>query len=175
MICVESERSEQSRAADTFPSAPAGDIDARSGHAPGRREILSLEIGWGIEAPAVIRAALSTVELGDTRDDVLLIASELVTNAVTHSGGSDTDHIHAQVTLDAHGVRVSVRDPGFSDDRPRVQVTDAMSLSGWGLRIVEQLAHRWGFEDDHGIRVWAEVRFATAAIDLRPAPSLPVT
>ena len=84
------------------------------------------------------------------RDDVLLIASELVTNAVTHSGGSDLDHIHVQVTLDAHGVRVSVRDPGFSDDRPRVQVTDDMSLSGWGLRIIEQLAHRWGYEHDHG-------------------------
>lgn len=122
------------------------------------RELLVLEVGCGSEAPALVRAALSQIrELGAAREDAILVASELVTNAVVHSGGSPADTIQVRTVLTRGDVSISVHDPGLSDDTPRLRATNALGASGQGLRIVNQLARRWGFERDRGNRVWAEL------------------
>jgi anti-sigma regulatory factor (Ser/Thr protein kinase) len=122
------------------------------------RELLVLEVGCGREAVAVARAALRQIkELGTARDDAILVASELVTNAVVHSGGSPADMIQVRAALVGRDVSISVHDPGLSGDTPHLRDTNVMQPGGHGLRIVKRLARRWGFELDRGRRVWAEL------------------
>ena len=122
------------------------------------RELLVLKVACGREAPTLVRAAFRQIrELGASRDDAILVASELVTNAVVHSGGSAGDVIHVRAVLSGGGVVISVHDPGLSGDTPHLLKADAMRAGGRGLHIVQQLARRWGFELDRGHRVWAEL------------------
>jgi anti-sigma regulatory factor (Ser/Thr protein kinase) len=122
------------------------------------RELLLLEVTCGREAPAIVRAALRQIKgLGVARDDTMLVVSELVTNAVVHSGATPADTMQVGVVLVEGGVLISVQDPGLSGDTPHPKDTGVMQPDGRGLRIVGQLARRWGFELDRGHRVWAEI------------------
>lgn len=92
-------------------------------------------------------------QLAVDQDVVVLLVSELVTNALLHAG-TDFD-----VTLAyEHGVlRVSVHDQASALPLPRVHSHDALS-TGRGLMLVEALARRWGVEqDDSGKTVWFEL------------------
>nr|WP_276611022.1 SpoIIE family protein phosphatase [Kineococcus siccus] len=74
----------------------------------------------------------------DVTDTVVLLTSELVTNAVLH-GRSD---VRITVRATAAGVLVEVAD---DNDRPPVrQSDDETALSGRGLSLVEGSATRWG-------------------------------
>jgi anti-sigma regulatory factor (Ser/Thr protein kinase) len=122
------------------------------------RELLVLDVGCGREAPGLVRAAVSQIkELGAAREDAILVASELVTNAVVHSGGSPADTIQVRAVLIRGDVLISVHDRGLSSDAPHVRDADVSRAGGWGLGIVKRLARRWGFERDRGHRVWAEL------------------
>jgi anti-sigma regulatory factor (Ser/Thr protein kinase) len=132
-------------------------LAANAPPAPGR-ELLVLEVGCDREAPAAARAALRQIkELGAAQDDAILVASELVTNAVVHSGGTPADAIQVRAVLMGGGISISVHDPGLSGDTPHPRDTGVLEAEGRGLRIVERLARRWGFEFDCGHRVWAEL------------------
>jgi anti-sigma regulatory factor (Ser/Thr protein kinase) len=93
--------------------------------------------------------------------DAMLVASELVSNAVVHSGGTEQDHLWVHVTLRDGRLCISVRDPGRSGQvaKPR-RANDA--FGGLGLRLVEQLSQRWGTERNGGQRVWAELAVAAS-------------
>lgn len=122
------------------------------------RELLVLQVGCGCEAPAIVRAAFRQIrELGAAGDDAVLVASELVTNAVVHSGGSPADTIHIRSVLVRGEVSISVHDPGLSGDTPHLRDTGVMEAGGRGLRIVARVARRWGCELDSGHRVWVEL------------------
>ena len=84
-----------------------------------------------------------------------LLVTELVANSVRHTG---SDRVRLKVLVGRSAVLVEVSDsgPGF-DYRPRRR-TDA-DESGWGLFLVERLAHRWGVgRDGPSTRVWFELR-----------------
>lgn len=86
----------------------------------------------------------------DRVDDVALLTSELVTNAVTHARSA------ADVTLrrDGRAVRVEVRDRDVAP--PRKRRPD--ERGGRGLHLVEAIADRWGIETRHpGKVVWFEI------------------
>lgn len=90
----------------------------------------------------------------DEGDDVVvLLANELVTNAILHTG-SDFDVV---VDVDAGRVRVEVRDG--STHRPTRHDRGPRSTSGRGLALVEALASAWGVEriPGDGKAVWFEV------------------
>jgi anti-sigma regulatory factor (Ser/Thr protein kinase) len=127
------------------------------------RELLQLEVRCGREAPAIVRAALRQITgLGVAHDHTILVTSELVTNAVVHSGATAADTMQVRVVLIEGAVSISVQDPGLSSDTPHAKDTGVMQPDGRGLRIVGQLARRWGFELDRGHRVWAEIATAPA-------------
>ena len=92
------------------------------------------------------REFVATVLADDAFDGdaeaVLLLVSELTTNAVRHAGTP------FEVTVDVHGtdVRVAVIDHDGSH-LPRVQQPGANDTSGRGLLIVEQLAATWGSDE----------------------------
>ena len=79
--------------------------------------------------------------------------SELVTNAVRHGVA---DHVALNVRVLPEWIRVDVADegPGFTSGRnPETPGVDG----GWGLFLVDQLAKRWGVQDEGGTHVWFEL------------------
>ncbi len=86
-------------------------------------------------------------------DTILLLTSEVATNAVLHTGGRFEVRVEV---LDAGDVRVSVRDDSSRVPQPRAAPVDA--TTGRGLKLVDSLASAWGV-DDHpdGKIVWFEV------------------
>ena len=96
---------------------------------------------------------LSRWRCDDLLDDVQLLVSELVTNAVVHAGSD----VEIAVRLLSDVVRIEVVDRSPTTDlRPRDPRADAES--GRGLLLVETLASAWGVEPlDHGKSVWFEV------------------
>lgn len=114
-------------------------------------------------APWSVRLARHAVgELIDTCDGVddvrrehaLLIVTEIVTNAVEHVGGTAPVTLDMMMTGD-RWLHASVADvsPG-----PPVLRPFGADGRGWGMRIVDGLAARWGVEyQSSGKRVWFEI------------------
>ena len=129
----------------TLPPHPAA-----AGHA--RRWLTDLLIQW---------------DLADAADDLRVVVSELVSNAV----------LHARTALDvalsiAEGVlELSVSDRDPRSPRPRPQRADDSATSGRGLVLVEALSDDWGISQRmDGKDVWFRVaapagwRYAQACV-----------
>jgi anti-sigma regulatory factor (Ser/Thr protein kinase) len=121
-------------------------------------DLISLAVPCDLHAPAVVRAALTKIHDGGwSLDDGQLVASELVGNAVRHSGCAP-DH-HLQVTVSRRGGRllIAVDDPGLSGQAAEVVVDGHPEAGGWGIHIIGTLSEAWGTERSDGYRVWAEL------------------
>ncbi|MFD0850992.1 ATP-binding protein [Actinomadura adrarensis] len=91
-------------------------------------------------------------------EDVVLLLSEVFTNAVVHSTGDKVE-----VSLFAVGccVRVEVVDGG-SETLPH-DASDPWGQSGQGLPIIQALADDWGYEPlERGLKVWFVVQVLSA-------------
>ena len=89
----------------------------------------------------------------DLDHTVCLLVSELVTNSVRHSGQGPDGKIVMAARLRDDFARVEIRDNGRGFD-PEVR----HDAAGFGLRMLDALAARWGVDrDDNGTRVWFEV------------------
>lgn len=89
----------------------------------------------------------------DLNHTVCLLTSEVVTNSIRHAKLQENDRIVLAARLGPDFVRVEVRDPGEGFD-PDVR----HGASGYGLRMLDMLASRWGVDrHDNGCRVWFEV------------------
>ena len=106
--------------------------------------------------PAAVGAARRLMRDGvdaDLAHTVCLLTSEVVTNSIRHAGLTARDRIVLAARLGPEFVRVEVRDPGDGFD-PDVR----HGASGYGLRMLDMLASRWGVDrDENGCRVWFEV------------------
>jgi anti-sigma regulatory factor (Ser/Thr protein kinase) len=117
-------------------------------------------------APALARAGVrSTVP--DIPDqaiaDLELLVTEVVTNAVRHSGQCPTDEIVVRVSA-SDRVRVEVLDRGPTFDRPAAPDRFDPSPSGWGLFLLERLTRAWGIEAERtGKKVWFELDVASSS------------
>ena len=103
------------------------------------------------DAPARARAVVTGLLVGlepHVAREVKLMVSELVTNAVRHGDGSATLVVHRG----AGRLNVAVSDEG--GDQPKLRIPSADG--GWGLRIVDSCATRWGVEEGN-THVWFEV------------------
>ncbi|CAM5492360.1 non-specific serine/threonine protein kinase OS=Streptomyces rochei OX=1928 GN=G3I25_03230 PE=3 SV=1 [Streptomyces rochei] len=88
-------------------------------------------------------------------DDVLLVVSELVTNAYRY-GTEPDDSLLVAVLTTPERVRVEVHDP--TRKRPRMRNESGERARGRGLHIVDALADRWGTNDrEFGKAVWVEM------------------
>jgi anti-sigma regulatory factor (Ser/Thr protein kinase) len=113
-----------------------------------RNAVRGFADGWRVEgwAPKGFDAERSC--------DLALVFTELLTNAVLHSGSAAGDAVRVRLALDANGIHGSVTDPGrgFRSDvearRPRVD-------GGLGLFIVGRLVRAWGVRQvPGGTEVW---------------------
>jgi PAS domain S-box-containing protein len=127
-----------------------------TGPVPGR-EPIELSLSARIEAPGeareVARAAIARWGLtADTADTVALVVSELVTNAVLHTGSAPT------LRMRTSGGTVYVE---LSDDDsrpPRMRDPDDDDDGGRGLHLVEALCRRWSTRTTRtGKVVWCEI------------------
>jgi anti-sigma regulatory factor (Ser/Thr protein kinase) len=105
------------------------------------------------EARSFVAKALG--ELHPSLDDAVLLTSELVTNAVTHTrshcqGGTVTVLIRES----GGGLRVEVADQGSELGTPVVR-GPVQAADGHGLFLVQTLADQWGYlRDGSGTTVW---------------------
>ncbi|WP_148573507.1 ATP-binding protein [Nocardioides caldifontis] len=91
-------------------------------------------------------------------DDVTLLVSELVTNAVVHAG---TDIELTCAVLEDGGVRVEVDDA--SSHLPSARSYGSRAGTGRGLRLLQDLADTWGADATRtGKRVWFELGASSA-------------
>jgi anti-sigma regulatory factor (Ser/Thr protein kinase) len=123
----------------------------------------AFQLNGGLEASLAARQALVERD-GElpaaVRQDVLLLLTELVTNAVRHGGVDSRRPVRVEVRRWRRLVRVEVADRGAgfsavpSPRRPRDEP------GGWGLFLVERIADRWGVEHTSpGACVWFEIEF----------------
>jgi anti-sigma regulatory factor (Ser/Thr protein kinase) len=115
-------------------------IEARTDSPARARRIVARELG----------SALAPERL----EDVKLLVSELVTNGVRHANG------RGPITLDLRingNVRCAVTDHGPG---PATR-EDLTGHGGWGLKLVERLASRWGLtRSREATQVWFETAAA---------------
>jgi anti-sigma regulatory factor (Ser/Thr protein kinase) len=93
-------------------------------------------------------------------DDVLVLVSEVASNAVKHSASGDGGAFEVAVAVSGESVRVEVGDQGSASE-PRLaddELPADVLTGGRGLRIVDMLAAKWGHAGDElGRVVWFEV------------------
>lgn len=132
--------------------------DARVPNSPLVAE-LSIRVPGGPDAPAEARSALRRFhpELApELMQVVVLLASELVSNAVRHAAAS---WIPIRFEVMPGYVRVEVMDEGPMFDARTAASEPAPTgrAGGWGLRLVDEMADRWGVADGYGKSVWFEI------------------
>jgi serine/threonine-protein kinase RsbW len=90
-------------------------------------------------------------------DDVTLLASELAANAIRHTASGAHGTFSVCVRVQDGRVRAEVHDLG-SETAPSVRRSGSPEESGAGLRLVEAIADRWGFDGGPcGRVVWFEM------------------
>ncbi|HWD73799.1 MAG TPA: ATP-binding protein [Solirubrobacteraceae bacterium] len=135
-------------------------------------EVLSLDLPCGPEAPAIVRTELARHEgLGWIMGDAVLVASELVTNAVLHSGCGPEHLIHITASVQSDCLTIRVEDPGLVAGSAFPRWISEFTDAGAGLMIVDQLVDRWGAERDGGYRVWAELALHPAQASAAAYPT----
>ncbi|MFE2374996.1 ATP-binding protein [Streptomyces sp. NPDC059398] len=113
-----------------------------------------------------MRLTLSKWQAALIEDDVLLVVSELVTNAVTATGTltghptwGELEKLNL-ITVRLIGLQDSVviEVCDTSDELPALAYADDDAENGRGLFLVQQLAERWGsYRAAGGKVVWAEL------------------
>lgn len=121
-------------------------------------DAFSLFLPCDSRAPEKVRRELDKLETIDSvRGNANLVATEMVSNAVRHSGGTPEHQIEIQARLSSKLLEIWVHDPGLSDHRPQVRTDrEELDIGGLGLLLVEQLSDRWGTARPDGHVVWAQ-------------------
>jgi anti-sigma regulatory factor (Ser/Thr protein kinase) len=106
-------------------------------------------------ARRLVRELLRAWGAPHDHEDAGLLVTELVANVVDHVQGEAV--LTLELTLSESWLRISVADG--SSIRPVVQELSHERPRGRGLRMVEEIADRWGAEDHQGgKRVWFDLR-----------------
>ena len=100
------------------------------------------------------RRALTEARIPEELEHTVgLLVTELIANSLRHAGLAEDQRILFAARFVPDLVRVEVHDPG-----PGFDPDERMGGRGYGLRMVDKLASRWGVEvEDDGTRVWFEV------------------
>ncbi len=103
---------------------------------------------------------------GDELDDVKLLTSELINNAVLHGRGTIT----LRAGLDENRLLIEVIDDGSGFERV-LEKQDFDQVGGRGLRIVEAASSRWGVHEGT-THVWFEIERSGPRLGSDTKPTL---
>ena len=117
----------------------------------------------GRVARAAVRAALEVHELPELIDRALLVGSELLGNALVHTGGE------AQLRMKWAGERLRLTVWDASPKPPDFRAVGTSSESGRGLHLVQVLADRWGYYPLPVSLVGVESKVTWCELGRRPA------
>jgi anti-sigma regulatory factor (Ser/Thr protein kinase) len=124
-----------------------------------------LVLRGGFDAGGEARRAIALHEPAlpkSVREDVQLLATELVTNAVRHGGAAPGRPLQFDFRRRNGTIRVEVVDSGIDFETPP-QPTNGDANGGWGLFLVDRIAERWGVDTTaRGTCVWFELPAARA-------------
>jgi anti-sigma regulatory factor (Ser/Thr protein kinase) len=119
---------------------------------------LRMRLGSGPDAAAEARRAIMRLRAdldAPLLETMRLLVTELVTNSVRHT---DADSLVLRVAIGRTAVLTEVTDDGPPFDPGTLEDTSSDD-TGWGLFLVQRLAHTWGVTQDGGSkRVWFELR-----------------
>lgn len=122
---------------------------------------ISLNIPVAPEAVALARDAVvrAVVDRSSAQriDDLRLLTSEIVTNALRHAGMGSQDSLAVGVDISPDRIRVEVADHGPGFDPDDLEAPTAERVGGWGLVLVRQLADHWGVIRNDPNLVWFEL------------------
>lgn len=140
-MTVHADRAEALRHIDDRSAAPREHVDLTDGlHSPA-------------QARAAIAAYTERLGLQEMHDDLALVVSEMVTNAVRHAGPP----VALEIQTDGDEVLIAVKDG--SPHRPRPRDAGLEAEGGRGLLLVDLLSVEHGVRPDPpGKTVWAAVR-----------------
>jgi anti-sigma regulatory factor (Ser/Thr protein kinase) len=129
--------------------------------------VFGFNLRAGPQAASEARHALAAAEdslAEHERRPVLLMLTELVTNAVRHGDGDDRPRGVSVKVMEAEGgVGAAVTNPGTGFDWHGRESDDPLEPGGYGLVLVDRMASRWGIDRSSGsTTVWFE-------LDRRPA------
>ena len=111
----------------------------------------------GSQARRALRQLFDSARVDrDTSDTAVLLATELVTNAVEHGRGA----AYLDAEVDDRAIRLEVTDGSTVHPQPNTSVGD-LDERGRGLMLIEALASRWGIlPRSDGKTVWCELDIA---------------
>jgi len=136
---------------------PARSASRGSSESPAPVEVL-LERSVG--APGAARRAVTGLcgehGIGGTvQQTVLLLVSEIVSNAVLHSEGPADAGVKLTAAVGPRTIRITVTDAGVGfTPAPR---DPSRTDGGYGLFLLERTAERWGVESGGSTTVWFEL------------------
>ncbi|MBQ0967165.1 MULTISPECIES: ATP-binding protein [Streptomyces] len=105
-------------------------------------------------------------------ETLVLLVSELVTNAVVHTGRSAVLRLvlPGAVTDETEEATVRLEVDDASDRAPVPRCAGGEATGGRGLALVDGLADRWGWSrEGTGKRIWCELDRCAAGEEARPA------
>src|SRR5205823_5327739 len=122
---------------------------------------LELILEARMENIPAIRRALERLDMPTALlDDAKLLATELLTNSIRHSGLRPDEVIHLTAQWSGTTLRITVRDRARSAEPPPIVGSIRPSPgaeSGWGLYLVDRIASRWGITFEGGTSYWLEL------------------
>jgi DNA-binding NarL/FixJ family response regulator len=132
--------------------APARDLAHAAPELDGMTVSLPPELSSVRQARRFVQRVLKDWRRTGALDEVMLLTSELVTNAVVHARSA------AQLTIVAFTDRVRVEVADFGSGALQFREPDADDVSGRGLLLVQEMSRNWGTSSDEARKVvWFEV------------------
>jgi PAS domain S-box-containing protein len=120
----------------------------------------SVELPGGTHASAAARRVVADTLVGVASktmlDDLLIVVTELVNNAVVHGGAEDASSrvsVHVAAAPEQLRAEVSSRGTAFDLRQP----SPPEEPGGFGLFLVDRLSSRWGLDEGDDVCVWFEI------------------
>jgi anti-sigma regulatory factor (Ser/Thr protein kinase) len=147
---------------DEFVRSPTQVLHAECDRYRRTHGISSFSFAGGPRAALEARERLGATDLElapSTRDRLLLLLTELVTNAVRHGGANTGRSVCVRVVRSPRSIRVCVTDPGRGFAWRGRPLRRPAADGGFGLVLVDRLAWRWGIQpQERSTTVWFELR-----------------
>ena len=131
----------------------------------------AVELPGGLQASAAARGVVADTLAGVASrgelDDLLIIVTELVNNAVVHGGAADAgERVLVHVAAADERLRAEVSSRGAAFELRAPSAVD--EPGGFGLLLVDQLSSRWGVDGGEDFCVWFEIDRSLTVVSQTP-------